>query len=213
MSPSNYKTGPSNYKTDCSIIETVWRSSRTNEEGDELVVASGVQNGKQGYFMAWEVEEDRDECISWNGKVSWYPRMFWEYIEPKNSILVQGENEILTQLVPGTKRYWVSKKDLIGEGAEHTDGSTEVLYIKLIPSTTNEEGKTVYKADVKNGDLDTLSKAIEYVQWFNENHRQLVKYDKLLSKSKKARQRRAKRLNKRLINERSQVDKDQFLRA
>lgn len=194
------------YKTECSIIETVWRSSRLNEEGDELVVASGVQSGKKGYFMAWEVAEDRAECISWNGKVSWYPRMFWEYVEPANSILVESENEILTQLVPGTKRFWVNKKDLLKE-------SDEVLYIKLIPSTKNENGKTVYKPNVQEGSLDTLSKAIEYVQWFNENHRQLLKYDKLLSKSKKARKRRAKRLNKRLINERSQVDKNHFLRA
>ena len=36
------------YKTECSIIETVWRSSRLNEDGDELVVASGVQSGKKG---------------------------------------------------------------------------------------------------------------------------------------------------------------------
>jgi hypothetical protein len=194
------------YKTECSIIETVWRSSRLNDDGDELVIASGVQSGKKGYFMAWEVAEDRSECISWNGKVSWYPRMFWEYVEPANSILVESENEILTQLVPATKRFWINKKDLLKE-------SDEVLYIKLIPSTKNENGKTVYKPNVDSGNPDTLSRAIEYVQWFNENHRQLLKYDKLLSKSKKARKRRAKRLNKRLINERSQVDKNHFLRA
>ena len=195
-----------NYKTECSIIETVWRSSRLNDDGDELVVASGVQSGKKGYFMAWEVAEDRSECISWNGKVSWYPRMFWEYVELKNSLLVESENEILTQLVPGTKRFWIDKKDLLKE-------SEDVFYIKLVPSTTNENGQVIYKPNVQEGSLDTLSRAIEYVQWFNENHRQLLKYDKLLSKSKKARKRRAKRLNKRLINERSQVDKNHFLRA
>ena len=195
-----------NYKTECSIIETVWRSSRLNDGGDELVVASGVQSGKKGYFMAWEVAEDRGECISWNGKVSWYPRMFWEYVESKNSLLVESENEILTQLVPGTKRFWIDKKDLLKE-------SEDVFYIKLVPSTTNENGQVIYKPNVQEGSLDTLSRAIEYVQWFNENHRQLLKYDKLLSKSKRARKRRAKRLNKRLINERSQVDKNHFLRA
>lgn len=195
-----------NYKTECSIIETVWRSSRLNDGGDELVVASGVQSGKKGYFMAWEVTEDRPECISWNGKVSWYPRMFWEYIEPDNSLLIEAENEILTQLVPGTKRFWINKNNLLKE-------SDEVFYVKLVPSTTNENGQIIYKPNVQEGSLDTLSKAIEYVQWFNENHRQLLKYDKLLSKSKKARKRRAKRLNKRLINERSQVDKNHFLRA
>lgn len=195
-----------NYKTECSIIETVWRSSRLNDGGDELVVASGVQSGKKGYFMAWEVAEDRAECISWNGKVSWYPRMFWEYVEPNNSLLVEAENEILKQLVPGTKRFWINKNDLLKE-------SDEVFYVKLVPSTTNENSKIIYKPNVQEGSLDTLSKAIEYVQWFNENHRQLLKYDKLLSKSKKARKRRAKRLNKRLINERSQVDKNHFLRT
>lgn len=195
-----------NYKTECSIIETVWRSSRLNDGGDELVVASGVQSGKKGYFMAWEVAEDRGECISWNGKVSWYPRMFWEYVEPDNSLLIEAENEILTQLVPGTKRFWINKNNLLKE-------SDEVFYVKLVPSTTNENGQIIYKPNVQEGSLDTLSKAIEYVQWFNENHRQLLKYDKLLSKSKKARKRRAKRLNKRLINERSQVDKNHFLRA
>jgi len=194
------------YKTECSIIVTVWRSSRLNDDGDELVVASGVQSGKKGYFMAWEVAEDRSECISWNGKVSWYPRMFWEYVESENSLLVESENEILTQLVPGTKRFWIDKKDLLKE-------SEDVFYIKLVPSTTNENNQVIYKPNVQEGSLDTLSRAIEYVQWFNENHRQLLKYDKLLSKSKKARKRRAKRLNKRLINERSQVDKNHFLRA
>jgi hypothetical protein len=195
-----------NYKKDCSVVETVWRSSRLNESGDELVVASGVQSGKKGYFMAWEVTEDRGECISWNGKVSWYPRMFWEYIEPVDSILVEDDNEVLSQLVPGKKRYWIKKQDLMKE-------SDEVFYIKVVPSSTNEEGKLIYRPHIKNNNLDALGRAIQYVQWFNENHRQLLKYDKLLSKSKKARKRRNKRLEKRLLNERSQVDNDTFLRA
>ena len=91
--------------------------------------------------------------------------------------------------------------------------SDEVFYIRVVPSSTNEEGKTVYRPNIKNDNLDALGRAIEYVQWFNENHRQLLKYDKLLSKSKKARKRRSKRLEKRLLNERSQVDNDTFLRA
>ena len=91
--------------------------------------------------------------------------------------------------------------------------SDEVFYIKVVPSSTNEEGKLIYRPHIKNNNLDALGRAIQYVQWFNENHRQLLKYDKLLSKSKKARKRRNKRLEKRLLNERSQVDNDTFLRA
>ena len=91
--------------------------------------------------------------------------------------------------------------------------SDEVFYIRVVPSSTNEEGKIVYRPNIKNDNLDALGRAIQYVQWFNENHRQLLKYDKLLSKSKKARKRRSKRLEKRLLNERSQVDNDTFLRA
>ena len=47
----------------------------------------------------------------------------------------------------------------------------------------------------------------------NENHRQLKSYDKLLSKSKKARKRRKLRLRKRLTTERIAVDRERYSRA
>ena len=57
MTPSDKGKGDW-YKKNCEVIETVWRSSRLNEGGDELVVAKGIQDGKTGYFMAWEVKEN-----------------------------------------------------------------------------------------------------------------------------------------------------------
>ena len=204
MTPSDKGKGDW-YKKNCEIIETVWRSSRTNDGGDELVVAKGTQEGKAGYFMAWEVKENRGECISWNGKVSWYPRMFWEHITPKNKILVEGELELLEQRVPAVKRYWHDADTLIEHEGQH--------YIRVIPFTTSKEDETVYKPQVGNEHLDAMSRAIEYVQWFNENHRQLKSYDKLLSKSKKARKRRKLRLRKRLTTERIAVDRERYSRA
>ena len=52
------------YLETCQIKETVWRSKRTNIDNDELVVAKGTDNGIEGHFMAWEVKQDRTECIS-----------------------------------------------------------------------------------------------------------------------------------------------------
>ena len=204
MTPSSKGKGDW-YKKNCEVTETVWRSSRINDDGDELVVAKGTQEGKTGYFMAWEVKENRSECISWNGKVSWYPRMFWEYIRPKNKILVEGELELLEQRVPATKRSWHSAETII----EH-EGQ---FYLKLIPFSKNKEKEIVHKPQVDHKDLDAMSRAIEYVQWFNENHRQLKNYDKLLSTTKKARKRRKLRLRKRLTTERIAVDIERYFRA
>ena len=50
-----------NYKTACKIEESVWRSSRLNADGDELVVARGTYSDKPGYFMAWEAKDERPE--------------------------------------------------------------------------------------------------------------------------------------------------------
>ena len=204
MTPSDKGKGDW-YKKNCEVIETVWRSSRLNEGGDELVVAKGIQDGKTGYFMAWEVKENRGECISWNGKVSWYPRMFWEYITPADKILVEGELELLEQRVPSVKRSWHGSDTLIEHEGQY--------YIRLIPFTKNKENEIVHKPQVNHQQLDAMSSAIRYVQWFNENHRQLKNYDKLLSKSKKARKRRRLRLRKRVTNERIAVDIERYSRA
>ena len=71
----------------------------------------------------------------------------------------------------------------------------------------------VHKPQVDHKDLDAMSRAIEYVQWFNENHRQLKNYDRLLSTSKKAKKRRKLRLRKRLTTERIAVDIERYFRA
>ena len=204
MTPSSRGKGDW-YKKNCAITETVWRSSRINDDGDELVVARGTQEGKPGYFMAWEVKEDRRECISWNGKFSWYPRMFWEFIKPNNKILLEGEVETIEQRVPATKRSWHDSETIIEHEGQH--------YIRVIPFTENKDGVVVHKPQVNHKDLDAMSRAIEYVQWFNENHRQLKNYDRLLSTSKKAKKRRRLRLRKRLTTERIAVDIERYFRA
>ena len=183
-----------NYKTACKIQETVWRSSRFNDTKDELVVARGTYSDKPGYFMAWESKEERAETICWNGKVSWYPRMFWENIDGKNNILILDDPEFLEQRTPGQKSYWHSINKTGGNVIEQ-DGQ---LYVKLSPFTDNLDGVLTYKANIKSDNLDAFSRAVTYVQWFNENNRQLTKYGKLLNSNKKARQRRKKRLEQKL---------------
>ena len=64
---------PEEYK----IEKTVWRSGRKNDFGDELVVTEGYVNNQFAYIMAWEVNTERPETVSWNGEVSWFPRMYW----------------------------------------------------------------------------------------------------------------------------------------
>jgi len=92
------------YLTDCHIETTVWRSKRLNQLNDELVVARGTDKGISGHFMAWEIKENRPgESISWNGTVSWYPRMFWAEQDIKDSIQVIGQHEFLTHRVPAQK--------------------------------------------------------------------------------------------------------------
>ena len=191
------------YKTLSEIKETVRRSTRRNSSNDELVVASGFWDNKPGFYMAWEVSDNRAECVSWNGKVSYYPRMFWEEKEYENCILVEDENELLRQKVPGQKSYWQKKNYLL----EH-DG---IFYVPLVEHTKSKNGTQVYKPRLEKDIPDALTNAIKYVQWFNENHRQLTTFGKLLSKSKKARTRRKKRLEKTLTSKRSAVDKSDYL--
>ncbi len=195
-----------NYKTACKIEESVWRSSRLNTDGDELVVARGTYSDKPGYFMAWEVKEERAETISWNGKNSWFPRMFWETLDHTNNVLIIDEPEYLEQRAPAQKSYW-HKTNKVGGNVIEYEGE---LYVKLTPFTTNNDGKLLYKPNIRSDNLDAFSRAVTYVQWFNENHRQLTKFGKLLQGNKKARQRRRKRLQK-TLRQRLELDKNRYL--
>jgi hypothetical protein len=195
-----------NYKTACKISETVWRSARFNLQGDELVVARGTYSDKSGYFMAWEAKEDRPETISWNKKYSWFPRMFWEITEHQNNVLILDDPEFLEQRKPGQKSYWHRINKSGGNVIKH-DGE---LYVRLAPFTTNRDNELVYKANVKSNNSDAFSRAVSYIQWFNENHRQLTKFGKLLNSNKKARQRRKKRLEK-TLRQRLELDKSDYL--
>ena len=197
----NSNSNVDNYKETCVIEKTVWRSTRTNPKGDELVVAAGKYKNRTGYFMAWETTENRPECISWNGKTSWYPRMFWLYVKPQKSLLVQTELEVLDERVPGEKSYWHKTKDLIEKDGEY--------YVKLKLYKENEHGVPIYKPSTVTDRPDSLSQAISYVQWFNENHRQLSQHKRLLSQKKKAKSRRRKRLNKRLLSK-IHVDRESY---
>ena len=174
------------YLETCQIKETVWRSKRTNIDNDELVVAKGTENGIKGHFMAWEVKQDRTECISWNGTVSWYPRMFWAEVEHKNTIAIMDFPEFLTEREPGQKFY----NHDIGKTVIEDQGN---YYLKLKPFL-KEGKKTIYVPAVATQKPNSLSAAISYVQWFNENHRQITKYGSLLSQTKKAKKRRKERL-------------------
>tara|TARA_B100001057_G_scaffold499884_1_gene612320 strand:+ start:306 stop:917 length:612 start_codon:yes stop_codon:yes gene_type:complete len=193
------------YKKLAKIEETVWRSARLNDSRDELVVASGSWDGVPGYFMAWEIVGKRPETVSFDGEISWYPRMFWEQKEYKNSILVQDENEIVKQLIPGTKYYWQKKSNLL---FNEKDGQ---YYIPLVQYRPTDDGLTIHKPYLQTDIPDALTSAINYVQWFNENHRQMTKFGKLLSTSKKAKKRRKKRLEKTLTLKRTTLDKPNYL--
>ena len=195
-----------NYKTACKIEETVWRSSRFNPQGDELVVARGTYSDKPGYFMAWEAKEERPETISWNETYSWFPRMFWEIIDYKNNVLVIDEPEFLEQRTPSQKSYWHQ----VGKSGGNIIEKDGELYVRLAPFTTNKDNKLVYKANVRSDNSDAFSRAVTYVQWFNENHRQLTKYGKLLNTNKKARQRRKRRLEK-TLRQRLELDNSDYL--
>ena len=166
---------PDNY----SIEKTVWRSGRKNNFGDELVVAEGKVNDKFSYVMAWEVQSKRPECVSWNGTVSWFPRMFWVDDIPPNHIKVCNW--------PSGKEYYIKKeKNYIEMNGE--------VYIKFNEDENSHLhhpsfGNAIYNPSAK-------TKAIEYVEWFNENQRQLDTYGRLLSTSKQAKKRRRARSRK-----------------
>jgi hypothetical protein len=195
-----------NYKTACKIEATVWRSSRRNPTGDELVVARGTYSEKPGYFMAWEASNERPETISWNETNSWYPRMFWENVEHKNNVLVIDEPEFLEQRTPAQKSYW-HQTNSQGSNIIERDGE---FYIRLAPFHTNKDNELVYKPNVRSDNADALSRAITYVQWFNENQRQLTKFGRLLNVNKKAHKRRKKRLEK-TLRQRLEYNKNDYL--
>ena len=162
-----------------TIKTTVWRSGRKNPYGDELVVAKGLVNKKPCYIMAWEVKSDRPETVSWNGKVSWFPRMYWIDKIPPNHIKIKN--------YPSGKEYYIKKDKHFIE----IDGE---VYIKYREDENNNLYHPLYANITYNP--SALSKAINYVSWFNENQRQLDTYDRLLSTSKQARKRRRRRANK-----------------
>jgi len=178
------------YLETCQIESTVWRSKRTNFTNDELVVAKGTENGIKGHFMAWECKENRPECISWNGTVSWYPRMFWAEVNHKNSIVIMDFPDFLTERVPSQKSYYHN----IGRTVIEHEGN---YYLKLKPFAEENENR-VFVPAVATDKPDSKSAAISYVQWFNENHRQITKYGHLLSQTKKAKKRRRERLQQKI---------------
>ena len=159
-----------------TIEKTVWRSGRKNPYGDELVVAEGTVNDQPCYVMAWEVRVDRPETVSWNGTVSYFPRMHWIDEIPPNHIKIYNYAEDKEYLIKKDKHYTVN------------DGS---VYIKFNKDTNNDLYHPVFTNVTYNP--SAKSKAINYVLWFNENAKQLDMYNRLLSTSKQARKRRRRR--------------------
>lgn len=158
------------------ITETVWRSGRKNNFEDELVVAEGTVNSQPAYIMAWEVKQNRPECVCWNGEVAYFPRMFWEDVVPPGYIKVYNHADEKEYMIKKDKQYHVID---------------EQVYVRYFP----EENTKVHQPQFINA-TDTPSaktKAIEYVLWFNENQRQLDSYNRLLSTSKQAKKRRRRR--------------------
>lgn len=168
---------PEEYK----IEKTVWRSGRKNDFGDELVVTEGYVNNQFAYIMAWEVKTERPETVSWNGEVSWFPRMYWVDNIPPGHIKVHN--------------YSMGKDYLIKEDRHYKviDGR---VYIEFVRDTDNNLYHPTYTNVTYNSSAKT--RAIEYVLWFNENQRQLDTYNRLLSTSKQAKKRRRKRANKQI---------------
>lgn len=162
-----------------TIEKTVWRSGRKNDFGDELVVTQGYVNNQFSYIMAWEVTAERPETVSWNGEVSWFPRMYWVDRIPPNHIKVRNHPSGLDYYIKKHKHFKVIDDEVY---IKYTQDEDDNLYH---PTYTN----IIYNASAK-------TRAIKYVLWFNENQRQLDTYNRLLSTSKQAKKRRRKRANK-----------------
>jgi len=165
----------------------VWRSGRKNGFGDELVVAQGKIDDEPCYVMAWEVSQDRPECVSWNGQVSWFPRMHWIDRIPPNHIKIYNYHEEKDYLIKKDKHYSVIDGEVYVRFQQDENDAT------YHPSFTN----ITYNSSAK-------TKAIDYVLWFNENQKQLDTHGRLLSTTKQARKRRRERAKKQIniINDR-----------
>jgi hypothetical protein len=163
-----------------TIEKTVWRSGRKNSYNDELVVAKGTVNNQPCYVMAWEVGADRPETVSWNGKVSYFPRMHWLDEIPAGYIKIYNYTEDKEFFIKKDKHYILQDND---------------VYVKFNKDTNN-----LYHPSFTNITYNPAAKtkAINYVMWFNENAKQLDIYKRLLSTSKQARKRRRKRAKKSL---------------
>ena len=161
---------------DYAIKKTVWRSGRKNPYGDELVVAEGTVNTKQAFIMAWEVTADRPETVSWNGKVSYFPRMHWIDEIPVDHIKIYNYLDNSEYHIKNDKHYKVIDGD---------------VYVKFTVDENNKLYHPTFTNITYNPSAKT--KAINYVKWFNENQKQLDTYNRLLSTSKQARKRRRRR--------------------
>tara|TARA_Y100001937_G_scaffold74791_1_gene101733 strand:+ start:2502 stop:3044 length:543 start_codon:yes stop_codon:yes gene_type:complete len=159
-----------------NIGRTVWRSGRTNDFGDELIVVAGTVDDKKAYIMAWEVKQNRPECVCWNGECAYFPRMFWIDEVPPGYIKIYNHAEDKEYLIKEDKHFKVID---------------DKVYVQYFPE---EKTKTYQPSFINVLNVPSAkTKAIEYVIWFNENQRQLDTYQRLLSTSKQARKRRRKR--------------------
>lgn len=163
---------PENY----AIEKTVWRSGRKNPYGDELVVAEGTVDNQPCYVMAWEVRVDRPETVSWNGTVSYFPRMHWLDEIPAGHIKIYNYTEDKEYFIKKDKHYQVIDGEVFIK--YNKDQQNNLYHPAFANITYNPSAKT---------------KAINYVLWFNENAKQLDMYNRLLSTSKQARKRRRRR--------------------
>tara|TARA_B100000989_G_C19517564_1_gene462437 strand:- start:1798 stop:2337 length:540 start_codon:yes stop_codon:yes gene_type:complete len=159
-----------------AIEKTVWRSGRKNPYGDELVVAQGKVNNKKAFVMAWEVKANRPETVSWNGDVSYFPRMHWLDEIPADHIKIYNYQEDKEYHIKNDKHYKVIDGDVYIKF--NKDENNNLQHPSFLSITYNPSAKT---------------KAINYVLWFNENQKQLDEYSRLLSTSKQARKRRRRR--------------------
>ena len=164
-----------------TIQKTVWRSGRKNPYGDELVVAEGTVNNERAFIMAWEVKADRHETVSWNGKVSYFPRMHWLDEIPADHIKIYNYQDNKEYHIKNDKHYKVIDGDVYVKF--NKDENNNLHHPSFLSITYNTSAKT---------------KAINYVLWFNENQKQLDTYNRLLSTSKQARKRRRERAQKRI---------------
>ena len=169
-------TADDNYE----IKRTVWRSGRKNNFGDELVVTEGNVNSKPSFIMAWEVGQNRPECVCWNGTVAYFPRMVWIDDIPPKHIKVYNHKEDKEYILEEEKHYKIYNGEVYIRYNEEED--TRIHQPQFISVRESPSAK---------------AKAISYVQWFNENQRQLDTYNRLLSTSKQARKRRRIRAGKR----------------